>query len=61
MLSPLVLSHFLTTFLYQINMKDNKHAKYVENHISSNDMRAFVFESQEDMEKFLVEASRHQF
>lgn len=40
-------------------MKDNKHAKYVENHISANDMRAFVFESQEDMEAFLVEASRH--
>ncbi|NXD16149.1 SMC5 protein, partial [Nothocercus nigrocapillus] len=38
-----------------INMKDNRHAKYVENHISSNDMRAFVFESQEDMEKFLLE------
>ncbi|KAF5912736.1 hypothetical protein HPG69_007726 [Diceros bicornis minor] len=33
-----------------INMKDNKNAKYVENHISSNDLRAFVFESQEDME-----------
>ncbi|TKC39816.1 hypothetical protein EI555_017260, partial [Monodon monoceros] len=33
-----------------INMKDNKNAKYVENHIPSNDLRAFVFESQEDME-----------
>ncbi|KAF0882643.1 SMC5 protein, partial [Crocuta crocuta] len=33
-----------------INMKDNKNAKYIENHISSNDLRAFVFESQEDME-----------
>ncbi|XP_037652832.1 structural maintenance of chromosomes protein 5 isoform X2 [Choloepus didactylus] len=38
-----------------INMKDNKNAKYVENHISSNDLRAFVFESQEDMEVFLKE------
>uniref|UniRef100_A0A8C6MU65 Structural maintenance of chromosomes protein 5 n=1 Tax=Mus spicilegus TaxID=10103 RepID=A0A8C6MU65_MUSSI len=38
-----------------INMKDNKNAKYVENHISSNDLRAFVFESQEDMEIFLRE------
>jgi hypothetical protein len=38
-------------------MKDNKNAKYVENHISSNDLRAFVFESQEDMEIFLREAS----
>lgn len=36
-------------------MKDNKNAKYVENHISSNDLRAFVFESQEDMEIFLRE------
>ncbi|XP_053154068.1 structural maintenance of chromosomes protein 5 isoform X2 [Hemicordylus capensis] len=38
-----------------INMKDQRHAKYVENHISSNDMRAFVFEIQEDMEIFLKE------
>nr|XP_055166038.1 structural maintenance of chromosomes protein 5 isoform X2 [Nyctereutes procyonoides] len=38
-----------------INMKDNKNAKYIENHISSNDLRAFVFESQEDMEIFLRE------
>ncbi|XP_048948060.1 structural maintenance of chromosomes protein 5 isoform X2 [Canis lupus dingo] len=38
-----------------INMKDNKNAKYIENHISSNDLRAFVFESQEDMEIFLKE------
>ncbi|XP_072215505.1 structural maintenance of chromosomes protein 5 isoform X2 [Excalfactoria chinensis] len=38
-----------------INVKDNKHAKYIENHISTNDMKAFVFETQEDMELFLVE------
>lgn len=38
-------------------MKDNKNAKYIENHIPSNDLRAFVFESQEDMEVFLKEAS----
>uniref|UniRef100_A0A5F5PTE9 Structural maintenance of chromosomes protein 5 n=1 Tax=Equus caballus TaxID=9796 RepID=A0A5F5PTE9_HORSE len=38
-----------------INMKDNKNAKYVENHIPLNDLRAFVFESQEDMEVFLRE------
>lgn len=38
-------------------MKDNKNAKYIENHIPSNDLRAFVFESQEDMEIFLKEAS----
>lgn len=41
-------------------MKDNKNAKYVENHISSNDLRAFVFESQEDMEIFLREVSTNQ-
>ncbi|XP_010224723.1 PREDICTED: structural maintenance of chromosomes protein 5 [Tinamus guttatus] len=46
--------------MLEINMKDNRHAKYVENHISSNDMRAFVFESQEDMEKFLLEMRDHQ-
>ncbi|XP_023586619.1 structural maintenance of chromosomes protein 5 isoform X2 [Trichechus manatus latirostris] len=38
-----------------INMKDNKNAKYIENHIPSNDLRAFVFEAQEDMEVFLKE------
>uniref|UniRef100_A0A8C2YLW1 Structural maintenance of chromosomes protein 5 n=1 Tax=Chinchilla lanigera TaxID=34839 RepID=A0A8C2YLW1_CHILA len=41
--------------MLMINMKDNKNAKYIENHISSNDLRAFVFESQEDMEIFLRE------
>ncbi|XP_053825121.1 structural maintenance of chromosomes protein 5 isoform X1 [Vidua chalybeata] len=46
--------------MLEINMKDSRHAKYVENHISSNDMRAFVFESQEDMEMFLVEVRDHQ-
>ncbi|NXS61250.1 SMC5 protein, partial [Brachypteracias leptosomus] len=40
--------------MLEINMKDNRHAKYVENHVSANDMRAFVFESQEDMEMFLM-------
>ncbi|XP_061484198.1 structural maintenance of chromosomes protein 5 isoform X2 [Rhineura floridana] len=38
-----------------INMKDHKHAKYVENYISSNDLRAFVFENKEDMDIFLRE------
>lgn len=41
-------------------MKDNKNAKYIENHIPSNDLRAFVFENQEDMEVFLKEASTSQ-
>lgn len=46
--------------MLEINMKDNRHAKYVENHISANDMGAFIFESQEDMEMFLVEMRDHQ-
>ncbi|KAM9213420.1 structural maintenance of chromosomes protein 5 [Leptosomus discolor] len=46
--------------MLEINMKDNRHAKYVENHITANDMRAFAFESQEDMEMFLVEMRDHQ-
>ncbi|XP_053322557.1 structural maintenance of chromosomes protein 5 [Spea bombifrons] len=41
--------------MLEINMKDQQHAKYVENHISMNDMRAFVFESKEDMDMFLRE------
>ncbi|KAM6230465.1 structural maintenance of chromosomes protein 5 [Porphyrio hochstetteri] len=41
--------------MLEINMKDTKHSKYIENHISANDIRAFVFESEEDMEMFLVE------
>ncbi|NXL96714.1 SMC5 protein, partial [Tyrannus savana] len=40
--------------MLEINPRDSRHAKYVENHISSDDMRAFVFESQEDMEVFLI-------
>ncbi|NWI52214.1 SMC5 protein, partial [Calyptomena viridis] len=40
--------------MLEINIRDNRHAKYVENHISGDDMRAFVFESQEDMETFLI-------
>ncbi|XP_075684088.1 structural maintenance of chromosomes protein 5 isoform X2 [Rhinoderma darwinii] len=41
--------------MLEINVKSHQHAKYVENHISMNDMRAFVFESQEDMDTFLKE------
>ncbi|NWS13743.1 SMC5 protein, partial [Pachyramphus minor] len=40
--------------MLEINPRDSRHAKYIENHISSDDMRAFVFESQEDMEVFLI-------
>ncbi|XP_039946390.1 structural maintenance of chromosomes protein 5 [Hirundo rustica] len=46
--------------MLEINVKDSRHAKYIENHISANDMRAFVFECQEDMETFLVEVRDHQ-
>nr|XP_033780573.1 structural maintenance of chromosomes protein 5 [Geotrypetes seraphini] len=46
--------------MLEINMKDQRHAKYVENHISANDMRAFVFESKEDMEIFLREVRDNQ-
>ncbi|XP_027508334.1 structural maintenance of chromosomes protein 5 isoform X1 [Corapipo altera] len=46
--------------MLEINPRDSRHAKYIENHISSDDMRAFVFESQEDMEVFLVEIRDHQ-
>uniref|UniRef100_A0A8U7NB77 Structural maintenance of chromosomes protein 5 n=1 Tax=Corvus moneduloides TaxID=1196302 RepID=A0A8U7NB77_CORMO len=46
--------------MLEINVKDSRHAKYIENHISTNDMRAFVFECQEDMETFLVEMRDHQ-
>ncbi|KAM6363306.1 structural maintenance of chromosomes protein 5 [Pluvialis apricaria] len=46
--------------MLEINMKDNRHGKYVESHVSANDMRAFVFESKEDMEMFLVEICDHQ-
>ncbi|KAJ1206907.1 hypothetical protein NDU88_002300 [Pleurodeles waltl] len=46
--------------MLEINMKDQRHAKYVENHISMNDLRAFVFESREDMELFLKEVRDNQ-
>ncbi|XP_013875182.1 structural maintenance of chromosomes protein 5 [Austrofundulus limnaeus] len=38
-----------------INVKDNRFAKYVENHISFNDLRSFVFQRKDDMEKFMTE------
>ncbi|XP_040273020.1 structural maintenance of chromosomes protein 5 isoform X1 [Bufo bufo] len=46
--------------MLEINVKNHQHAKYVENHISMNDMRAFVFESQEDMDAFLKEVRDNQ-
>ncbi|XP_010792435.1 structural maintenance of chromosomes protein 5 [Notothenia coriiceps] len=38
-----------------INVKDPRFAKYVENHISFADLRAFVFQRKGDMEKFMKE------
>uniref|UniRef100_A0A7N8Y1I5 Structural maintenance of chromosomes protein 5 n=1 Tax=Mastacembelus armatus TaxID=205130 RepID=A0A7N8Y1I5_9TELE len=38
-----------------INVKDHRFAKYVENHISFHDLRAFVFQRKDDMEKFMTE------
>ncbi|XP_051807111.1 structural maintenance of chromosomes protein 5 [Acanthochromis polyacanthus] len=38
-----------------INVRDPKFAKYVENHISFHDLRAFVFQRKDDMEKFMTE------
>lgn len=39
----------------QINVKDHRFAKYVENHIAFHDLRAFVFQRKDDMEKFMTE------
>ncbi|KAI4882717.1 hypothetical protein NFI96_028525 [Prochilodus magdalenae] len=37
-----------------INVRDPRHAKYIENHIPVNDLRAFVFQKQQDMETFMA-------
>ncbi|KAM4810434.1 structural maintenance of chromosomes protein 5 [Rhinophrynus dorsalis] len=46
--------------MLEINMKDQQYAKYIENHISMNDLKAFVFESQDDMHLFLREVRDNQ-
>ncbi|KAF3696821.1 Structural maintenance of chromosomes protein 5 [Channa argus] len=38
-----------------INMRDHHSAKYVETHIPFHDLRAFVFQRKDDMEKFMTE------
>ncbi|KAA0703712.1 Structural maintenance of chromosomes protein 5 [Triplophysa tibetana] len=38
-----------------INVRDPRNARYVESHIPVNDLRAFVFQKQEDMETFMTE------
>lgn len=46
--------------LLVINMKEQKFAKYIENHIPMNDLKAFVFENGADMEVFLSEVRDNQ-
>ncbi|XP_034551442.1 structural maintenance of chromosomes protein 5 [Notolabrus celidotus] len=38
-----------------INVKEHRFAKYVENHIAFHDLRAFVFQKKDDMERFMAE------
>uniref|UniRef100_A0A8C8F0V2 Structural maintenance of chromosomes protein 5 n=1 Tax=Oncorhynchus tshawytscha TaxID=74940 RepID=A0A8C8F0V2_ONCTS len=38
-----------------LHVRSPKNAKYVENHIPFNDLRAFTFQKREDMEKFMTE------
>ena len=41
--------------IFQVEMKDVKNARFIENLISQNDMRAFVCENTADLKKFLEE------
>ncbi|KAG5261820.1 hypothetical protein AALO_G00288890 [Alosa alosa] len=41
--------------MLEIRVRDARHSKYIESHIPVNDLRAFVFQKQEDMERFMVE------
>ncbi|KAG7476281.1 hypothetical protein MATL_G00081220 [Megalops atlanticus] len=43
-----------------INVRDARHAKYIESHVPLNDLRAFVFQRQQDMETFMTEVRDHQ-
>ncbi|XP_055065038.2 structural maintenance of chromosomes protein 5 [Misgurnus anguillicaudatus] len=38
-----------------INVRESRYAKYVESHIPLKDLQAFVFQKQEDMERFMSE------
>lgn len=49
------LFHLSGYIFLQINVRDSRHAKYLECHVSINDLRAFVFQKQQDMEKFMSE------
>ncbi|XP_029012929.1 structural maintenance of chromosomes protein 5 [Betta splendens] len=43
-----------------INIKEHQYAKYVETHIPFQDLRAFVFQRKDDMEKFMREVRDNQ-
>uniref|UniRef100_A0AAQ5X2H8 Structural maintenance of chromosomes protein 5 n=1 Tax=Amphiprion ocellaris TaxID=80972 RepID=A0AAQ5X2H8_AMPOC len=47
--------HVHEPMMLVINVRDPNFAKYVENHISFHDLRAFVFQRKDDMEKFMTE------
>ncbi|XP_069778614.1 structural maintenance of chromosomes protein 5 isoform X2 [Narcine bancroftii] len=48
-------AHIYEPIMLELNMKDSRNAKYVETHISLNDLRAFVCLNMEDMDTFLHE------
>ncbi|XP_063068342.1 structural maintenance of chromosomes protein 5 [Engraulis encrasicolus] len=41
--------------MLEIRVRDTRNSKYIESHIPVNDLRAFVFQKAEDMEKFMSE------
>ncbi|XP_038660023.1 structural maintenance of chromosomes protein 5 [Scyliorhinus canicula] len=47
--------HIYEPIMLELNMKDSRNAKYIENHIPMNDMRAFVCVNMDDMGVFLSE------
>ncbi|XP_048448222.1 structural maintenance of chromosomes protein 5 [Rhincodon typus] len=47
--------HIYEPIMLELNMKDSRNAKYIENHIPMNDMRAFVCVNMDDMGAFLSE------
>lgn len=49
----MIKDFYMLNFYFQLNVKDKKHAKYIESHISINDLRAFVCEDSSDMNLFM--------
>ncbi|XP_072306194.1 structural maintenance of chromosomes protein 5 [Eucyclogobius newberryi] len=47
--------HVHEPMMLVINVRDPRFAKYVEAHIAFHDLRAFVFQRKDDMEKFMSE------